>query len=56
MKEAAPRPNVSAEELRRDYLASDPVSRMRRGFELSRFGMRLQTAMKHAQDSKPNAS
>jgi hypothetical protein len=56
MKEATPRPNVSAEELRRDYLASDPVSRMQRGFKLSRFGMHLQTAMKQAQSSKPNAS
>lgn len=40
-----PRPNISAEELRRDFRASDPASRIRQGLRLSQFGSRLQRAM-----------
>jgi hypothetical protein len=36
---------MSRDELRRDYLASDPVARLRQGFRLSRFGSRLRRAM-----------
>jgi len=48
MEQPLPRPNVSREELRRSFQDSDPASRLRPGFRLSRFGARLQGAMKEA--------
>jgi hypothetical protein len=44
---------MSPEELRRDFRASDPAARLRQGFRLSRFGSRLQRAMKASLASKP---
>ena len=52
MKESTPRPNVSAEELRRDFQVSDPASRIRQGIRLSRFGNRLRLATQAAKLSQ----
>jgi len=49
MKGSAPRPNSSPEELRRDFLATDPADRIRQGLRLSRFGNLLRQATQRAE-------
>jgi len=39
---------MNAAELRRDFQASDPASRIRRGLQLSHFGSRLSKALLEA--------
>jgi len=48
MEAPLPRPNMSGDELRKDYRASDPAARLRQGFRLSLFGSRLQRAMENS--------
>jgi hypothetical protein len=44
---------MSASELRRDFQASDPATRIRQGMRLSRFGDRLRKAVVEANSPHP---